>query len=189
MSALLMLLYWVVIPIGGFKLASWLFRRTKSLVIKGLVIFGTLVLYIWFLWIAVGRNMWLDHQVREMCAKDGGIKVYETVELPRERFDKYGNYHISPCGFTKPKDKYCLESKDHYYLRGNPVSTGSPDFFQSIYRVIRQSDGKVLGERSSFIRRGGGLPGPWHLTSFSCPGRISLVKSIFIMEKNDEHNR
>lgn len=183
MSALLMFFYWVVIPIGGFLLVRWLFRRTKSFAIKGLVVFGILVFLTWFLWIAVGRNMWLDRQVRELCAKDGGVKVYETVELPRKRFDKYGNYHIPACGFAKPEDEYCFESKDHYYLRGNPVSTGSPDFYQSILQVIRQSDGKILGEASRFTRRGGGLPGPWHPSSFSCPERLHLEKSIFIMEK------
>lgn len=178
-----MFFYWVVIPIGGFKLASWLFRRTGSLVIKGWVIFGTSAFLIWFLWIAVGKTMWLDHQVREMCAKDGGVKVYETVILPAEWFDKYGNFDISPCGLTEPEDKYCFSSKTHYYLRGNPDSTGSPDFYQSILQVIRQSDGKILGEASRFTRRGGGLPGPWHPSSFSCPERLHLEKSIFIMEK------
>ena len=189
MSALLLFFYWVVIPIGCFKLANWLFRRTGSVVIKGWVVFGALSFLIWFLWIAVGRNMWLDHQVRELCAKDGGVKVYETVELPRERFDKYGNFDISACRFVKPEDEYCLESKTDYLLRGDPDSIGSPEIFQKTYKVIRQSDGKLLGQRSSFIRRGGGLPGPWHPSSFSCPERISLVKSIFIMEKNDGHTR
>ena len=32
----------------------------------------------------------LDQQVKELCAKDGGIKVYETVKLPADRFDQWG---------------------------------------------------------------------------------------------------
>lgn len=32
----------------------------------------------------------LDAQVKELCAKDGGIKVYETVKLPADRFNQWG---------------------------------------------------------------------------------------------------
>jgi len=32
-------------------------------------------------------SQWIaDAQVDELCTKDGGIKVYETVTLPKERF-------------------------------------------------------------------------------------------------------
>ena len=81
MSAIVMLFYWVVIPVGVFRLARWLFFRGDGAVKKGLVVVGTLAFFAWFLWIAIGRNMWLDHQVREMCAQDGGVKVFETVAL------------------------------------------------------------------------------------------------------------
>ena len=57
-----MIFYWVIFPWGVFKLARWLFRRTQHPVFKKLVVAGTLGIYIWFLWIAVARNMWLDHQ-------------------------------------------------------------------------------------------------------------------------------
>jgi hypothetical protein len=32
----------------------------------------------------------LDREVKRLCAIDGGITVYETVKLPAERFDGYG---------------------------------------------------------------------------------------------------
>lgn len=186
MSALLIFFYWIVIPIGGFKLASWLFRRTKSLVIKGLVVLGTLILFIWFLWIAVGRNMWLDHQVRELCTKDGGVKVYETVILPAERFDKYGNVHIPSKNFAKPTDEYYYESKNQYFQKGNADQTGNPDIFQYNFRIVRHLDGKIMGESISYIRRGGGLPGPWHPSSFSCPEHSDPARLIF---KSQEKNQ
>ncbi len=31
----------------------------------------------------------LDDEVRRLCAIDGGIKVYETVQLPAEKFVRY----------------------------------------------------------------------------------------------------
>lgn len=180
MSALLMFFYWVVIPIGGFRLARWLFRRMESSVIKGLVVLGASVFFIWFLWVAVGRNMWLDHQVREMCAEDGGVKVYETVVLPQERFDKYDQIRVLAKSYAKPDDEYFYENDTRYLLKGNP------EMWRSIFKIIRRNDGKILGEAVSYHRRGGGLFGPWHDSSFSCPenaGDIGLVKQIIIKDK------
>ena len=179
MSALLMFFYWIVIPIAGFGIVRWLFLRTESFVIKGLSVLGVLAFFIWFLWIAIGRNMWLDHKVRELCAKDGGVKVYETVELPRERFDEYGNVHLKSKNYTKSSDEYYYESESHYIQKGNP------DVFQSNFRIVRSSDGKVMGESVSYIRRGGGLPGPWHPSSFSCPEDSDPSQFTFkILERN-----
>ncbi|MBS1186041.1 MAG: hypothetical protein H6R04_59 [Burkholderiaceae bacterium] len=36
----------------------------------------------------------LDLQVRELCAKDGDIRVYETVVLPPEKFNKWGQVNF-----------------------------------------------------------------------------------------------
>ncbi len=184
MIALLLFFYWVILPIAGFRLARWLLRRIESLFLKGLVILGLLSFYSFFLWIAVGRNLWLDHQVRKMCAEYGGVKIYETVTLPRERFDKYGNFHMMPCRFAKPGAEYCFESEDYYYRKSPESLLDSVDLIRFNNKVIRLHDKKILGEDISFARRGGGLPVPWHPSAFSCPERPSgLFQSIFIMEE------
>ena len=177
MSAIVMLFYWVLFPWVVYKVSKWLWRLMPNRFFKGIVIGVTIGIYAWFLWIAVGRNIWLDHQVRRMCAQDGGVKVYETVELSPEKFDKYGNVHIPFKKYLKPEDEYYYESNDYYYQKGNP------DIFKSNYRIIRRNDRKIIGESIVYIRRGGGLPGPWHQTSFSCPEKINLGSSIF---KNKE---
>ena len=33
----------------------------------------------------------LDRQMEELCKKDGGVRVYETVKLPPELFDQNGD--------------------------------------------------------------------------------------------------
>ena len=43
---------------------------------------------------ATPLNVQLDDEVRRLCAIDGGIKVYETVTLPADRFDKYGQINF-----------------------------------------------------------------------------------------------
>jgi hypothetical protein len=180
MSLLLIVFYWIGIPLGVFQLARWLIRRAQSTVIKGLVVVGTIGFFTWFLWVAVGRNMWLDHQIREMCAKDGGVKVYETVTLPAERFDKYDQIRVPHKRYSKPGDEYFYEDDTLYLLKGNP------EIWRSIFRIIRRNDEKVMGEAVSYHRRGGGLFGPWHDSSFGCPknaGDTDLEKQIIIKAK------
>jgi hypothetical protein len=119
----------------------------------------------------------LDDEVRRLCAIDGGVKVYEAVKMPPEKFDKYGVVSIPWKFNAKPDDEYYLEEETRYYRKGNP------EMWRSHYRVIRRADGKVLGESVSYTRRGGDLPSPMHDSYFSCPetttGQLGLERSVF----------
>ena len=110
----------------------------------------------------------LDQQVKELCAKDGGIKVYETVKLPAERFDQFGKVKLPSINDAKPSDDYYYESETKY------LKTGNPDLRRVHDKIIRRGDGKVMGEFIYYARRGGDLPGPWHPSSFGCPDLSSL---------------
>jgi hypothetical protein len=118
----------------------------------------------------------LDAEVRRLCAIDGGIKVYETVKLPPEKFDKYGNVTIPAQDSAKPEDEYFYEHEMIHYREGNPSLS------KEHFKIIRRSDGKVLGESIRYWRGGGDLPGPWHPSSFSCPptAQPGLETSIFL---------
>jgi len=177
MSLLLFLFYWVVIPVFGFLITRWLFRRTTAPFQKRMVVVVSAAVFVGLLWLAAGEKWWLDYQVRELCAKDGGIKVYETVRLPVNGFDKYGNVSVPFKEYAKSSDEYYYEMDTHYYRKGNP------EMSRSRYQVVRRSDGKVLGESVYYGRGGGDLPGPWHGSSFTCPEptqSIGLEKSIFL---------
>ncbi len=119
----------------------------------------------------------LDAEVRRLCAIDGGIKVYETVKLPPKKFDKYGNVTIPAQDSAKPEDEYYSESETYYYRQGNP------EMSRRQYRIVRRSDGKVLGELVFYGRGGGDMPGPWHDSSFTCPAYENVPNfesSIFV---------
>jgi len=122
----------------------------------------------------------LDQQVKELCAKDGGVKVYETVKLPPDRFDQWGM--IKPYDPSQKENalgsEYVFKREIHFYRHGNP------EMSREQYQVIRRSDGKLLGETIMYGRGGGDAPGPWHDSSFSCPkpleaGPNMLLKSVF----------
>lgn len=120
----------------------------------------------------------LDAEVKRLCAIDGGIKVYERVRLPAERFDKYGNLRIPSKENAKPDDEYYYELDIHYYRKGNP------ELSRDHFKIFRRSDQKLLGESIRYGRGGGDMLGPWHGSSFVCPeissNQPSLEKSIFL---------
>jgi hypothetical protein len=116
-------------------------------------------------WEAGGKKLYWDAKVRELCAQDGGVKVYETVTLPPEMFDKYANQNwILPSkDNATPSDEYYVETEEYYYRKA------APQIARTQHRIIRRSDRKVLGELIRYGRGGGDLPGPWHPSSFMCP--------------------
>lgn len=116
----------------------------------------------------------LDREVKRLCAIDGGIKVYETVRLSAERFEKDGSIFIPAKWLAKPEDEYYYKGTTNYLIKGNP------ELFQLRTQVYRKSDNQLLGESTLYVRRGGDLPGPWHPSSFSCPQSKDLSRRIFI---------
>ena len=123
----------------------------------------------------------LDAEVKRLCAIDGGIKVYETVKLPTEKYnkllDKFGRLWIARKDQANPTDEYYSESETHYYRQG------SPEMSRRLYRIVRRSDGKILGELVFYGRGGGDMPGPWHDSSFTCPAYENVPNfesSIFV---------
>jgi hypothetical protein len=105
----------------------------------------------------------LDEEVRRLCAIDGGVKVYETVKLPPEKFDKFGAPMIPSKEQAKPEDSYFYEWNLEYLKKGNP------SLVRSHTRVIRRKDSKVLGESVRYGRGGGDFPSPMQDSSLMCP--------------------
>ena len=132
----------------------------------------------------------LDREVERLCAIDGGVKVYETVTLPPDKFDKWGQIN-----FYQPTQRmddtlgpeYLYQWDIHYYKKGDPVSQGAQETVmkRDHVKIIRKSDMKLLGEVVMYQRGGGDLPGPWMPSSFHCPDRseareLILLNQVFI---------
>jgi hypothetical protein len=121
----------------------------------------------------------LDEEVRRLCAKDGGIKVYETVMLSHEKFNalRMINFYMPDKGEDSIGEDYILKSGTYFYIKGNP------EMWRRHYQVLRRNDKKILGEAIRYTRTGGDFPGPWHKSSFACPettGIETLLMKIFI---------
>ena len=127
-----------------------------------------------------------DSLVEELCKKDGGLKVYETVELPASRFKQYGvvfpGRGMLPAlrEEAKPGDEFffVLDKKDVW-----PETGWHPYVWRIDQKLFRQADGKLLGEAISYSRRGGDPIGPWHPSSNTCPRETDitvLVGRVFV---------
>lgn len=167
------LLTWLLLRFGWRSLAREKSRARSVLVVA--IVLGWLGASFWY---GGGRKIYYDWKVDRLCEIDGGVKVYETVELPVDRFDEYGNVGIKNKRYVEPSDKYYFES-DTVSLR-----EGNPKIIRSTTRIIRRSDGMILGESIRYGRGGGDLPGPWHPSSYDCPqiknAEGKLESSIFV---------
>lgn len=178
------LLVWVVVPLFAVLATTLLWRRARLGLKRALaLVVGFAILSVPAL-VSNGVKAYYDRQVRELCVKDGGVRVYETVRLTEEEFDelKRRNFVLPLSTMAKSTDEYYHQPIYRYYREGilNMRRTQS--------QVIRRSDGKVLGESISYGRAGGDLPGPWHHSSFKCPDPVehpsNLETAIFL--KGDE---
>lgn len=78
----------VAMPVGvlrahhqkGFSAIAWLLA-TPAFLIAGLI--AAVIFY-------EGRKAYWDAQVKEMCVKDGGIRVHERVTLSKADYERLG---------------------------------------------------------------------------------------------------
>lgn len=163
--AWLALFVWVGVPLLALFFGVLLWRRSSIPLGKALALTVSVAVLSAPLLVSDAVKAYYDRQVREMCARDGGVKVYETVILPAEQFDKLKrrNFVFFSKALADPADEYYGETVDRYFRQGNP------NLVRMQYRIIRRSDGKMLGESVRYGRAGGDLPGPWHGSSFTCP--------------------
>ncbi|MDR1850343.1 MAG: hypothetical protein LBQ75_09915 [Zoogloeaceae bacterium] len=124
-----------------------------------------------------------DTEVKRLCAIDGGVKVYETVRLPPEKFDKRGlvNFDKAAQGENTLESEYIYKRENTYYRKGDP------EIFRIGTKIIRRLDEKILAESAIYIRRGGDFPGTAHPSSFRCPLGPDeyLEKQVFINETSE----
>lgn len=133
---------------------------------------------------ATPTQMVLDAEVKRLCAIDGGIKVYETVKLPSDKFDEYGQVN-----FYKPNQdenalgpEYQIKRDTTYFRKGNP------EMSRTHIQLFRTSDHKLLGESIFYGRGGGDIPGPWYGTGLICPEisvKTDVLRQVFVIDRGN----
>ena len=131
----------------------------------------------WLLFYPSERDR-LDAEAKRLCAIDGGVKVYETVTLPAEKFHSNGVPKIS--------------SKDAqgfgYFERAKQTNLKAdferPTLIRDEYQVIRSSDQKVMATSVVYRRSGGSWwDGLVEGDGFTCPSdaiNTSYLQKTFL---------
>jgi hypothetical protein len=140
-----------------------------------------------FLAMAAGcEKLSLDRQMEELCKKDGGVRIYETVALPPEMFDQWGDPFPGWRGRSMedrlgPNYRYMVET---IYLKSGDPQKGEGRLDKTVTKIVRRSDGKLLGEAVSYGRSGGDFIAYAHPSSRSCPvyqdDKQWVIKSVFV---------
>lgn len=136
-----------------------------------------------------GCERWqLDRQMEELCKKDGGVKVYETVTLPAREFSDSGQPLARYAPIAKSESDYL--GPDYRYVQEREVLAGkAADIEKGQGRlsrwysaVYRRSDNRLLGEAVSYGRGGGdGFTLGFQPSGNHCPKpRVDLIKSVFV---------
>lgn len=135
-----------------------------------------------------GKKYAADEQMQELCAKDGGVKIYEAVTLPKNQFDKWGmprGKNWDGSHFPSTLDPEYDYSRTTEFLRRGDTLKGEVEMSRYIQRVRRHSDGQLLAESISYGRSGGDhfinriLGG--HPSSSGCPiPSTNLISTVFI---------
>lgn len=107
----------------------------------------------------------LDEEVNRLCSIDGGINVYETVKLPADKFNQWGqiNFYRPTQGENELGPEYLFKEETTFYRQGNP------SMVRYRHQIFSRTDGKLLGETTSYGRGGGDIPGPWEPSNYHCP--------------------
>ena len=131
------------------------------------------------------RKAYYDWQVREMCKKDGGITVYEHINMSREVAASMGRVG----GHLSITIESAAPANDIAFLRGEPnvLREGEPSIRRHEQAIVRRSDGKVVGSVVRYARAGGDFPFTASNPSvFSCPDwpqYYAEIAKIFVVKE------
>ena len=124
----------------------------------------------------------LDAEARRLCAIDGGIKVFETVTLPAEKFHPNGVPRISD---KDDKGFGYFETASQKNLKTN---FDKPTLIRHEYQVVRTRDQKVIAISVVYRRRGGSWwDGMMEGDGFTCPEdkvNTSFMEQVFFKGKS-----
>ena len=129
-----------------------------------------------------------DHKVDELCAKDGGVIIYEKVVISKK---DYPDIKITSTGsIILPHEKDVTISDPFYYTsKTEYLENGNLEVRRYKQSIVRNSDKRTLSTFISYGRSGGdSVLSSWmHPSAYSCDSRKNDIKefssTVTIMER------
>ena len=158
----------------GLSVIGWLLMIPAALIVLLILVIG----------FYEGRKAYWDAQVREMCAKDGGVTVSERVKLTQSEYRRLGgDQGIVPVparSSARPNTPYVADRKI------TKIREWGPEVYRLETMFVRVADGKLLSRQIQYGRIGGDFPSPSHPSSYGCSEaglRLNIERQTFeIME-------
>lgn len=123
-----------------------------------------------------GRQEYWDAQVREMCAKDGGVTIYQKVrisKIEKQALGTVGGLIGIPAKELAKPNAPVYEELNIFDLR-----EGNPRVSRSEMLIVRRADSVIVAKAISYARSDGDIPSPAHPSSFSCPDFKSIITAL-----------
>lgn len=129
-----------------------LMKPVKFVLMLPVTFIGLLVVTLIFT--VLNKAFW-DARVRYLCANEGGVTVYETVDLSAPEYasipkDVNGVPFISVQRYMNPGDPFYRTS-----ARTSEEKWGGVTIAKFVENIVRASNNKILGKRISYNRSGG----------------------------------
>jgi hypothetical protein len=136
-----------------------------------------------FLGTELNKAYW-DSKVRAMCEKDGGVMVFDRVQISKAAFPKIKL--TSKKMLILPFEDQA-RSDNPFFLRTHSefLHKGFINVMRHEQSIVRREDGKVLSTHISYGRSGGDLPIGFHPSHYSCGSdevSLELLKSVITIK-------
>lgn len=142
---------------------------------KWILLSPVIVLILVIVFCEVNKAYW-DHKVKQWCKADGGVKVYERVELTKDEYESMksnGMYFVIPAeSMAKEGDGFYLSFKTHVIRASNPRVE------KTEMNMVRAKDKTILATLIGYGRSGGDLIVIDHPSHFSCAREESQFKEF-----------
>ena len=168
------------------KNVSRLYRQRGASVIKALVLIPVALVLLLVLVFAFyeGRKAYWDYRVREMCEKDGGVDIIESITLSKEQAAVLpranGFIGVAPESLAKPEEPVFSR------IQRQRIKDGDPSIIRYQQDIVRRSDGHVIAIAVTYVRAGGDIPSFAYPSHFYCPelGRLyANIGRVFQIEE------
>lgn len=147
---------------------------------------GVALILVFLLGITGCAEYEIDAEMERLCKADGGTRVFVTIPLGHDQFDKFGQpvfYQVWPG--IQPEDSLGKDYKFNFEFT-EVKKIRNVRLARSKSKIIRRSDNTILGQTVIYSSSGG-----WDRIPLSegprseCPSPppADLVRSVFVVEK------
>lgn len=179
MIAIMTLVVLVVYLSFVIAVSKWVYKKPETVSSKWLASIGTAIC---LLFVPMADNIVGEVYLKYLCATQGGIHVYQTVELGPEYFKGDG----TPIFYDRNKGLHEMSMRGKYVGRSESEVVSKILNVRVVSKKIENiEDNTVLGESIYFVHFGGKLVNSTglHVSGTSCPSSNARKNHIKKLSK------